>query len=40
LEVGWDLYIGGTKLEKYIDDEIKQMIKPGFIGNKIRRYAQ
>jgi hypothetical protein len=37
LEVGWSLWIGGTELEKYTDDEIRDMIKPGFITSKIRR---
>jgi hypothetical protein len=37
LEVGWDLYIGWTELEKYTDKQIKDMIEPGFIKGTIRR---
>jgi hypothetical protein len=37
LEVGGDLYILGTKLQKYTDDELREMIKPGYIKGEIRR---
>lgn len=38
LEVGTDLYIQNTPLaEKYTDEEIREMIKPGFINGKIIR---
>ena len=37
LEVGGDLYIENTELEGYIDEEIREMIKPGFIKGKIVR---
>jgi len=37
LKVGGDLYIENTELEGYIDEEIKEMIKPGFIKGKIKR---
>jgi len=37
LEVGWDLNINGSKLEKYTDDELIEMIKPGFIEGRIVR---
>jgi hypothetical protein len=35
LEVGGDLYIWETPLEKYTDDELRKMVKPGFIKGKI-----
>jgi hypothetical protein len=35
LEVGWNLNIRGTKLQKYTDDELREMIKPGFIEGEI-----
>jgi len=35
LKVGWELKISGTKLKKYTDDELKEMIKPGFIKGEI-----
>jgi hypothetical protein len=37
LEVGGDLYILDTKLQKYTDDELREMIKPGYIKGEIRR---
>ena len=37
LEVGGDLYIENTELEGYIDDELREMIQPGFIKGKIKR---
>jgi hypothetical protein len=37
LEVGENLYIRGLDLEKYSDEELREMIKPGFIKGKIFR---
>ena len=37
LEVGDDLFISWTTLTKYTDDELKKMIKPGFIKGEIVR---
>ena len=37
LEVGNNLYIGKTPITKYTDDELIEMIKPGFIKGKIVR---
>jgi len=37
LEVGGDLYIRNTELEGYTDEELRDMIKPGFIKGKIKR---
>jgi hypothetical protein len=37
LEVGGDLYIENTELEGYTDEELRDMIKPGFIKVKILR---
>jgi hypothetical protein len=37
LEVGGDLDIVYTKLQKYTDDELREMVEPGFIGGKIIR---
>ena len=37
LEVGWNLNIRGTKLQEYTDDELREMIKPGFIEWTIYR---
>jgi hypothetical protein len=37
LEVGGMLYMGSTKLEKYTDDELREMVKPGFIEGEIYR---
>ena len=37
LEVGNNLYIGKTPLTKYSDEELREMIKPGFIKGKIVR---
>jgi len=31
------LHIGGTPLKKYSDDELREMIFPGFIKGKIWR---
>ena len=36
LEVGGYLYTYGTNLAKYTDDELREMVKPGFIG-RIRK---
>jgi len=41
LEVGWNLDITGTKLQKYTDEELREMIEPGFIkGDIIRQWRQ
>jgi hypothetical protein len=37
LHVGGNLYIFKTNFTKFSDDEIRDMIKPGFIGGKIYR---
>jgi hypothetical protein len=37
LEVGGILRIGNTELEKYTDDELQEMVKPGFIEGEILR---
>ena len=37
LEVGGDLYLREVDLEKYSDEELREMIKPGFIKGKIDR---
>ena len=37
LEVGGNLFIKNTKLEGYIDEELREMIYPGFIKGKIVR---
>jgi hypothetical protein len=37
LKVGDDLYIYGTPLTKYSDEELREMIKPGFIKGIIVR---
>ena len=37
LKVGGDLYIYGTPLTKYSYEELREMIKPGFIKGKIIR---
>ena len=37
LQVGLNLYIGKTPLTNYSDDELRKMIKPGFIKGKILR---
>ena len=37
LKVGWELSIKGSKLEKYTDDELREMIEPGFIEYRIVR---
>ena len=37
LEVGDNLHIGNTKLKKHTDDELREMIKPGFIKGVIFR---
>ena len=35
LEVGGDLYIHGTDLKKYTKQQLREMIKPGFIKGRI-----
>jgi hypothetical protein len=37
LKVCGKLYIGKTILSKYTDDELREMIKPGFIKREIFR---
>ena len=37
LKVGGYLYIYSTPLTKYFDNELREMVKPGFIKGKIRR---
>ena len=37
LEVGRNLYIENTELEGYTDEELREMIKPGFIKGEIIR---
>jgi len=37
LKVGGDLDIVYTKLEKYTDEQLREMVKPGFIQGKINR---
>ena len=37
LDVGGDLYIYGTELKKYSEEELRDMIKPGFIKGKVIR---
>ena len=37
LKVGGDLYIHATPLTKYLDDDLRQMVKPGFIKGIIYR---
>ena len=37
LEVGRNLYIDDNPLIKYSDEELREMIKPGFIKGKIYR---
>ena len=37
LEVGGGLYIYGTPLQKYTDEELREMVKPGFIKGHIHR---
>ena len=37
LEVGENLYIRYTELEQYLDNELREMIKPGVIKGKIYR---
>ena len=37
LKVGGDLYIRGAYLAKYTDEELREMIKPGFIKGGIYR---
>ena len=37
LEVGGSLFIQGTDLTKYTDQELREMVKPGFIREKIVR---
>ena len=41
LEVGKDLFIGNTLLAKLSDDELREMVKPGYIkGDIIRQWRQ
>jgi hypothetical protein len=37
LEVGGVMFIEYTPLKKYTDDELREMVKPGFIKGKIHR---
>ncbi len=37
LKVHGDLFIADTNLEKYTDDELREMVKPGFIKGEILR---
>jgi hypothetical protein len=37
LKVYFDLFIGNTLLAKLSDDELREMIKPGYIKGEIRR---
>ena len=37
LKVGGDLYIENTELEGYTDEELRDMVKPGFIKGEIYR---
>ena len=37
LEVGGNLYLREVDLEKYTDEELREMVKPGFIKEKIYR---
>ena len=37
LEVGGRLFIENTPLKKYTDEELREMVKPGFIKGKIKR---
>jgi hypothetical protein len=37
LKVGGDLFINSTPLTKYSDDDLRQMVKPGFIKGEIYR---
>ena len=37
LKVGGNLYIRNSELKKYTDDELREMIQPGFIKGKILR---
>jgi len=37
LKVGGYIYMFGSKLTRYTDDELREMIKPGFIKGKIER---
>jgi hypothetical protein len=37
LQVGGDLFINSTPLTKYLDDDLRQMVKPGFIKGIIYR---
>jgi len=37
LKVYQELYIADTKLKEYTDEELREMVKPGFIKGKIRR---
>jgi hypothetical protein len=37
LKVHGDLFIADTKLEAYTDEELREMVKPGFIKGRIYR---
>jgi hypothetical protein len=37
LKVGGDLFINSTPLTKYLDNELREMVKPGFIKGEIYR---
>jgi hypothetical protein len=37
LKVGGVMFIEYTPLKKYTDDELREMVKPGFIKGKIHR---
>ena len=37
LKVYQDLYIADTELESYTDEELREMVKPGFIKGRIYR---
>jgi hypothetical protein len=37
LKVGLNLYISKTPLKKYTDEQLREMVKPGFIQGKINR---
>ena len=37
LEVGQNLFISPSPLKKYTDEQLREMVKPGFIQGKINR---
>ena len=37
LEVGDNIYISSSKLKNHTNDELREMVKPGFIKGKIHR---